>query len=80
MGYVSMDGNNGGSSEVVAENAECGDCLLIKSVSRRRAVTQRIAYWVVDCITVPQPCREGWVNELVCVLKRVEVWIDPRQL
>jgi len=29
---------------------------------------------------VPQPCREGWVNKLVCVLKRVEVWIDPRQL
>ena len=35
---------------------------------------------MVDGITVPQPCSEGWINEVVHALKRVDIRVDPRQL
>jgi len=35
---------------------------------------------VVNCITVPNPCRENWVNELIHCLKGGHIWIVPRRL
>jgi hypothetical protein len=34
-------------------------------------------YWVVSCITVPESCRENWVDKLIHVLERVEIRVDP---
>jgi len=75
---MSLNSNNGGSGEVVTENPERCDGLPIMLILKYQ--TEKSTYWVVDCIAVPNSCRENWVNTLIHCLKGVHVWIGPRQL
>jgi len=77
-GHVSMDGDDGRGSKVVAEDTERCDHLPIMSEFRRSPGTQYITHWVVDGVAVPQPCSEGWVNKLIHGLKRVDIRVGPR--
>ena len=80
VGHVSVCGDDGGSSKVIAEDTKCCDCLTMNGIRILNTHGYRITHWMVDSVTVPQPCRGSWVDELVHTLEGVDIWVDLGQL
>ena len=78
MGNVSLNGGNGGGSDVVAEHTECCDSLSV--VLEFRKNRDGITYRVANCIAMAEPCWEDGVNELIHPLEGMDVRVNPWQL
>jgi hypothetical protein len=76
MRNVSLNGSNGGGSDVVAEHTKCCDSLSV--VLEFRKNRDGITYRMANCIAMAEPCWEDRVNELIHPLEGVDVWVDPR--
>jgi hypothetical protein len=56
------------------------DVIVFRSCQNLMECSRRITYWVVNSIVTLQGCRVCRINEFICGLKRMNVWVDPRQL